>query len=157
MTPRSLLRFRPARGTAVVAVITSGLLVGGGVVAVGGVVGASTAPPSDASPTDADEDLAAACLVLSNLPEPADLFENEGWALDGPLLWRLQAVAGGFTAAANADDRYAGLDDLGETLFRSQSLFDTDALDDALDEARTFCAESAPFTILLEPAAGIDE
>lgn len=113
--------------------------LGAGVTAHG--VARGTSVPDKPSP--ADQDFAAACSFLANLPETVD-FSDDGWAFDQPWIWRLQAVTGGFAAAARADDRYADLDEIQQALMRAHQRFDFAELDDALGYARQRCRGAEP-------------
>jgi hypothetical protein len=99
--------------------------------------------PDSATPLEGGAaDAAAGCQLLGGLPEEIDL-EDDRWRIEGPWVWRLEAASAAFSAAARADDAYAGLEDDAAMMRRGYQQFEIGAASEALDDLRDECADLA--------------
>lgn len=120
-------------GVFAVAGIGVGVLIGG--LAFGGRDDGGGAELTGGA-ADAD----AGCRLLAQVPDEID-FEDDGWGVEGPNLWRVEAVSAAFTAAANEDREFRGVGEDAGRVRQAYQRFDVDEANDALADVRDWCAD----------------
>lgn len=87
-------------------------------------------------------DAAAGCQLLAGLPDEIPEETDDDWSLDGPYIWRLQAVGGAFAAAGAEDREYRSPGEDAETVWRAFQSFNLDEANDALADLHDWCADN---------------